>query len=89
MLEDVMPELANRPNNGTTNERSGSVRWTFLLITPYAGLCFPQLYTRVTPILCGFPFFYWYQFSWVLLTSALLGLVYLKTKTGSRERPSL
>jgi Protein of unknown function (DUF3311) len=50
--------------------------WLFLLVLPYAGLCFPGIYARATPTLFGFPFFYWYQFAWVLLTSALLGIVY-------------
>jgi hypothetical protein len=47
-----------------------------LLVLPYAGLCFPGLYARTTPVLFGFPFFYWYQFAWVILTSCLLGYVY-------------
>ena len=46
------------------------------LLLPYAGLCFPQVYARATPALFGFPFFYWYQFAWVILTSLLLWLVY-------------
>jgi len=33
----------------------------------------------------GFPFFYWYQFFWVLLTSAILGIVYLKIVGSKRE----
>lgn len=43
---------------------------------PYAGLCVPSLYARATPALVGIPFFYWYQFAWVILTSCLLGIVY-------------
>ena len=46
------------------------------LLLPYAGLCFPRFYARQTPALFGFPFFYWYQFAWVVLTSVLLGIVY-------------
>jgi hypothetical protein len=52
-----------------------------LLVLPYLGLCFPQVYARSTPALWGFPFFYWYQFVWVIATSALLALVYRKLKT--------
>jgi hypothetical protein len=54
---------------------------TWLLVLPYLGLCFPPLYARATPTLWGFPFFYWYQFSWVIITSALLGIVYYKQKS--------
>jgi hypothetical protein len=60
-----------------TLRRSGWV----LLILPYLGLCFPQVYARSTPSLWGFPFFYWYQFAWVIIASALLGLVYRKLKS--------
>ncbi len=52
-----------------------------LLLLPYAGLCFPQFYARQTPALLGFPFFYWYQFAWVALTSVLLWLVYRVLRT--------
>jgi hypothetical protein len=54
--------------------------WLLLLLLPYAGLCFPALYARATPTLLGFPFFYWYQFAWVIATSCLLGIVYLKLR---------
>ena len=59
-----------RPNRG----------WVLLLILPYLGLCFPQVYARSTPTLWGFPFFYWYQFTWVIAASALLAIVYRKVK---------
>ena len=55
--------------------------WLLLLALPYLALCFPSLYARATPTLLGFPFFYWYQFAWVILTSCLLGLVYLVLRT--------
>ena len=55
--------------------------WLLPLILPYAGLLFPQIYARQSPVLLGFPFFYWYQFLWVILTSAILGMVYHKLKT--------
>ncbi len=29
----------------------------------------------------GFPFFYWYQFGWVIVASVLLAIVYRKLKT--------
>jgi hypothetical protein len=49
-------------------------RW--LLIFPYVALCFPALYARATPTLLGFPFFYWYQFAWVLIASTLIFIAY-------------
>ena len=56
-------------------------RWVLLLLLPYLGLCFPAVYARSTPALWGFPFFYWYQFAWVIAASALLAIVYRKLKT--------
>jgi hypothetical protein len=55
-------------------------RWVILLVLPYLGLCFPQIYAHSTPTLLGFPFFYWYQFAWVIGAAALLGIVYLKLR---------
>jgi hypothetical protein len=69
---------ASGTNAKTTSRKS---KWVLLLTLPYLGLCFPQLYARATPALWGFPFFYWYQFAWVIGTSALLGIVYRKLKT--------
>jgi hypothetical protein len=68
----------------STPERTTGRRpwWTVVLLAlPYLGLCFPGLYSRATPALFGFPFFYWYQFAWVILTSFLLYLVYRQFKT--------
>jgi hypothetical protein len=60
--------------------QSGTLRpWKLLLLLPYLGLCFPKLYARATPALWGFPFFYWYQFLWVILTAAILGIFYLRS----------
>ena len=59
-----------------TRQRSFSpLSW--LLLLPLAGLLFPAFYSRATPALFGFPFFYWYQVAWVLITAALTAAVYL------------
>jgi hypothetical protein len=55
-------------------------RWNLLLILPVAALIFPGFYARETPELFGIPFFYWYQFAWIILTAALTGLVYRLAK---------
>ena len=67
-------EMATTPSD---RARTG---WKLLLVLPFLGLCFPQVYARATPAVFGFPFFYWYQFLWVVLASALMGLVYRKLK---------
>jgi Protein of unknown function (DUF3311) len=67
-----------KANAKPTQRRS---RWVLLLLLPYLGLCFPIVYARSTPAVWGFPFFYWYQFVWVILTSVLLAIAYRKLKT--------
>jgi Protein of unknown function (DUF3311) len=69
----------SKPERAATTKR----RWwvIILLALPYFALCFPSLYARATPALLGFPFFYWYQFGWVILTSILLYVVYRQLKS--------
>lgn len=71
---------AQRPNAAENPLRGARTKWKLLLLLPYCGLCFPQVYTRATPALLGMPFFYWYQFIWVGITAALLAAVYRKLR---------
>jgi hypothetical protein len=48
-----------------------------LLALPYLALLFPGFYARQYPMLWGFPFFYWYQFAWVIGGAVLTGIVFL------------
>lgn len=41
------------------------------LLIPLVALMWVGSYARETPRLWGFPFFFWYQFLWVILCSAL------------------
>lgn len=54
--------------------------WYWLLILPFVGLLFPGLYARTSPELLGFPFFYWYQFAWVIASALITGFVYVRTR---------
>lgn len=63
-----------------TEHRSGSGKWYFLLLLPYIGLLWLPFYAKAEPRLLGFPFFYWYQFAWVLLTMFLIDFVYRRTR---------
>jgi Protein of unknown function (DUF3311) len=47
----------------------------WILLLPFAGTLFPAVYNRPEPALFGMPFFYWYQLSWVVITTVLLGIV--------------
>jgi hypothetical protein len=59
--------------------RSGSRAWYLLLLAPFVGLLWPAFYAKDAPRLAGFPFFYWYQFLWVLIGVAVTTVVYLMT----------
>ncbi|HMC70560.1 MAG TPA: DUF3311 domain-containing protein, partial [Mycobacteriales bacterium] len=42
-------------------------RWAYvLLIAPFIGTLWVSTYASKSPTLFGFPFFYWYQFAWVI-----------------------
>jgi Na+/proline symporter len=54
--------------------------WYGLLLAPFVALLWVPFYARKTPELFGFPFFYWYQFLWVLVSALITLLVYLATR---------
>jgi hypothetical protein len=54
--------------------------WYALLALPLLGLLYPPLYATRDPQLAGIPFFYWYQFAWVLVSAVLTAIVYFATR---------
>jgi hypothetical protein len=55
-------------------------RWPYLLlIVPFIALLWVPFYNSIEPTLWGIPFFYWYQFLWVILTSLLIIAVHWLT----------
>lgn len=55
-----------------------------LLAIPCVALALVPIYSRTTPSVAGFPFFYWYQLLWVILTPILTWAAYLLIKRGRR-----
>ena len=51
-----------------------------LLAAVLVGTLWVPFYNSTEPTFLGFPFFYWYQFLWVPITSLLIFIVYLKTR---------
>jgi hypothetical protein len=63
--------------------RHGGTRWWYVLLAlPFVGLLYPPLYASDDPTLFGVPFFYWYQFAWVIMAAVLTAFVYVKTRAG-------
>jgi hypothetical protein len=54
--------------------------WYLLLLIPFIATLWVPFYAGKDPALAGIPFFYWYQFLWIIITSLLTGFVYLVTK---------
>jgi Protein of unknown function (DUF3311) len=60
-------------------------RWYWLLLVPFVATLWPPFYAHAEPRLFGFPFFYWYQLLWVVITAALVWVIYLATRENERE----
>ncbi len=54
-----------------------------LLIIPFVAMLWVPFYNRTEPTLWSFPFFYWYQLVWILISAVVIGLVYLVEHTWS------
>jgi hypothetical protein len=54
--------------------------WYILLVIQFPAVLVPTFYTREAPKLGGIPFFYWYQFAWIVASVLLTGLVYIATR---------
>lgn len=48
-----------------------------LLLLPFLGMLWVSSYDSVEPTVAGVPFFYWYQLLWVLLSAAIVAVVYV------------
>ena len=57
-----------------------------LLLIPMIALALVPVYSRETPKLLGFPFFYWYQFVWVALASVFTYASFVIVKRARGER---
>lgn len=48
-----------------------------LLLLPFVAMLAVPTFNFAEPALFGLPFFYWYQLLWILICSALIGVVYI------------
>jgi hypothetical protein len=54
--------------------------WRRLLVLPFIALLWVPFYNSVEPTLGGVPFFYWYQFLWLFITSGLIIFLYYRAE---------
>jgi hypothetical protein len=50
------------------------------LLVPFVAVLWVPFYASGTPVVLGFPFFYWYQFLWILISALLTAFVYFVTR---------
>lgn len=62
---------------------------TFCVLAPTVAVIAVPTYDSATPRLGGFPFFYWYQLMWVVLTGLLMVAAYFAIRTDERRRKAL
>lgn len=60
---------------GTSEPKAHWLRILFVL--PFIAMLWVSSYNGAQPSLFGFPFFYWYQLLWVIVSAAIAGLIYL------------
>ncbi|HEX4725850.1 MAG TPA: DUF3311 domain-containing protein [Pseudonocardiaceae bacterium] len=67
------------PESSPPARRRSSRAWYLLLLLPLLMLVTP-LFNRATPRIAGLPFFYWFQFLFVLVGVGCVWIVYLVTR---------
>ncbi len=58
----------------------GRNAWAYwLLLIPFIALLWVPFYNAAEPSWESIPYFYWYQFLWILISSVLTAFVYVVT----------
>ena len=50
--------------------------WYVILFIPFFVAIWVPLFNRVEPALFGIPFFYWFQFAWIVVAAIVTALAY-------------
>jgi hypothetical protein len=84
--------LDHRPGQDGPVHRRRTIAYAVsavLLLAPFVALLWVSSYAKDEPRLGGFPFFYWYQFMWVLIASLCTFISYLLIRGTERTRGRL
>lgn len=81
---------ARLPSDTVASRSTGTYAvCAILLLAPFVALLWVSSYAKESPRLFGFPFFYWYQFVWVLISAVLTFVAYLLVRRTERPRERL
>lgn len=56
------------------------------LIAPFVAMLWIPSYNKTSPKLLGFPFFYWYQLLWVIITAVLMIVAFTAVSRDRAQR---
>ncbi len=63
------------------NGSNGGRSWVYwLLIIPFIATLWVPFYNSVEPTWQGIPYFFWYQFLWIILGAGITAIVYFLTE---------
>jgi hypothetical protein len=51
--------------------------WILIFLALFAVALAVPFYNRIEPTLFGVPFFYWFQFVWIIVAAIVTGVAYL------------
>lgn len=72
-----MNDTPETPAPTSAGGKPKALRWLYvLLIIPFIATLWVPFYAGPNPALGGIPYFYWYQFLWVIITAVLTAVVY-------------
>ena len=70
-----------RTSEPVTSRDPGPARWWYLLLlVPFIAVLWVPFYSGAQPDFAGIPYFYWYQFLWILISAVLTAIVYFATR---------
>lgn len=75
-MSDTSPASTPPPSPSLARKAAAGV----LLVAPFAVYLAVPTYAKDGPHLAGFPFFYWWQLLWVVLTAVCIGSAHLLTR---------
>lgn len=65
-------------NDGSSENRAS--RWWYApLLVSFIAVLWVPFFNRIEPKIWGIPFFFWYQFLWVIISALITAFVYFKT----------